>query len=213
MIPILSIETTGELCSAAVMLDAKTYVEKNIKMKHIHSEKLVLMIEDVLRESGLKVNDLKAVAVSLGPGSFTGLRIGMATAKGLAFGANIPIIPVPTFEALAFQINNYLPENIKFNIVNNVNIDEVYYGKFIADNKNAEYISELSLVKKSEIEGKLKADELVFGDFIKEGKNISSPNAISIAKWAVLFGENSATHDYDYLEPTYMKNFVAKVKK
>ncbi len=88
------------------------------------------LIENVMNSAEIKINDIGAIAVSAGPGSFTGLRIGMSAAKGLAFGASIPIIPVPTFEALSFQICSYLPDNEEFIIANKVNVEEVYFAKF-----------------------------------------------------------------------------------
>ena len=74
-------------------------------------------------------DDLKMIAVSDGPGSFTGLRIGMSAAKGMADALSIPIIPVPTFEALALQISSFLDEN-EIVIANKINRDEVYFAKF-----------------------------------------------------------------------------------
>ncbi|MCK5458218.1 MAG: tRNA (adenosine(37)-N6)-threonylcarbamoyltransferase complex dimerization subunit type 1 TsaB, partial [Melioribacteraceae bacterium] len=105
---ILSIETSGELCSVALYFSEQKYDERNILMKHIHSEKLVPMIEELLNSNSVKTNELDWIAVSNGPGSFTGLRIGMTTAKGLAFASNLPILPVPTFDALSLQISIYV---------------------------------------------------------------------------------------------------------
>ena len=101
--------------------------------KNIHSEKLLEVVEAVLKKSLVKINEVGSIAVSSGPGSFTGLRIGMSAAKGLAFGANLPIISVPTFEALALKICDIIPDKTEFVICNKVNT--------ISDMRTANHIS------------------------------------------------------------------------
>jgi len=102
----------------------------NINFKNSHAEKIFEIIDSVIKTSGVRLNNLGVVAVSTGPGSFTGLRIGMSAAKGIAFGASLPIVPVPTFEALAFQLSNHLNDGTEFIIANKVNLKEIYFAKF-----------------------------------------------------------------------------------
>lgn len=128
--PILSIETSESLCGACVYFNDEKYFEAAIRQKNIHAEKLFETIDTVIKSAGVETNDLGAIAVSAGPGSFTGLRIGMSAAKGIAFGLSLPIIPVPTFEALALQISVYLPPGTQFIIANKVNMEEIYCEKF-----------------------------------------------------------------------------------
>lgn len=96
---ILGIETATEVCAAAVAKDGLIVYEKSLRSPHIHSEKLLTLIDLVLK----CVPDYDVVAVSIGPGSFTGLRIGLSAAKGLAYAADKLLVAVPTLEALAFQ--------------------------------------------------------------------------------------------------------------
>ncbi|MEW6701378.1 MAG: tRNA (adenosine(37)-N6)-threonylcarbamoyltransferase complex dimerization subunit type 1 TsaB, partial [Bacteroidota bacterium] len=130
-LPILAIETSGDLCSAAVLLGEKNFVELNYLQKHIHSQKLIDIIDAVLKNANVELKQIKSIAVSMGPGSFTGLRIGLSAVKGIAFGAGLPIIPVPTFDAYAFNIARVLPDGSKFIIAINANIDELYFEKFV----------------------------------------------------------------------------------
>ena len=216
MFPILAIETSGDLCSTAVMINEKSYSEINILQKHIHSEKLLLMIEQVLKSVDLSINEIKQIAFSSGPGSFTGLRIGLAAAKGLALGADLPLVPVPTFDAYAFKISETLEENSIFGIVNNVNTDELYsavYKKKV--NRNLETIKELYLIKKEDFNEFAFSLDAVYGNFShpKVFNKSTFPSAVNIADWAYLFGEELLTYEYDYLEPNYFKKFAAKVKK
>lgn len=95
---ILAIETATAVCAAAAVRDGVVLAEYSLHEKHIHSEKLITIVDRVLQESG----GYDAIAVSIGPGSFTGLRIGLSVAKGLAFASGKPLVPVPTLEALSW---------------------------------------------------------------------------------------------------------------
>ncbi len=215
ILPILAIETSDELCSAAVMLSDDSYAEINFQKKFVHSEKLMPMISDLLKNADLKLGDVKTLAVSMGPGSFTGLRIGLTIAKGLAVGSELPIIPVPTFDALAFQLSSQLPNGTSFVIANNANINEVYFAKYRVKENRFEILTEATLVEKSELSSFQEGEDLLFGNFTIEKKDFktSSPTASAVAKWAYIFGKDLVTFDHDLLEPNYLKNFVVKVKK
>ncbi len=103
---ILGIESSAHVASAAVIEDEVLRAEFTINNGMTHSETLMPMLADMLRLSGTDKESLDAIAVSAGPGSFTGLRIGAATAKGLALGLDLPIISVSTLESLAFNLCN-----------------------------------------------------------------------------------------------------------
>ena len=103
---ILGIETSSQVSSVAVVSDKKIVAEISTQTRFTHSETLLENIANVLKIAEVSEKDLKAIAVSIGPGSFTGLRIGLASAKSLAYAWKIPIIGVPTTEALAFHFFN-----------------------------------------------------------------------------------------------------------
>jgi tRNA threonylcarbamoyladenosine biosynthesis protein TsaB len=214
--PILSIETSGEVCGACVFFDNSRFFEININEKNIHSEKIFEVIESALHLSGIKLNEVGAIAVSSGPGSFTGLRIGMSAAKGLAFGSHKPIIPVPTFEALALQVSALIPRNMKFAICNKVNNEEVYLGSFISLENNYKILDNIKVIKADMVKKNLKNTDLIFGNAIIGDefkpliKKITVPYAGFISKWAYLFGKDLLTFNYDFLEPDYLKNFIVR---
>jgi len=214
MFPILAVETSGELCSAAVMLDEKNFVELNYLQKHIHSEKLIDMIDTVLKTANIKLQECKAVAVSMGPGSFTGLRIGLSAVKGIAFGKNLPIIPISTFEAYAYHIAQYIPITTKFIIIRSASIDELYCAKFIKEENKVRVISPLRLVEKNNLEKIIEEGELLYGNVSSKNelKDAVGLTASAVGKWAYLFGNDLLTFNYDYLEPNYFKKFIVKVK-
>jgi len=101
---ILAIESSSLVASAAVLDEEKITALCTSNNKKNHSETLLPMIDEALRISGTQKNEIEAIAVSKGPGSFTGLRIGGTTAKSLAMALDIPVIPVPTVDALAYNM-------------------------------------------------------------------------------------------------------------
>ncbi|MFV1981642.1 MAG: tRNA (adenosine(37)-N6)-threonylcarbamoyltransferase complex dimerization subunit type 1 TsaB, partial [Rhodothermia bacterium] len=99
---LLSIDTAGSACAVALSTPDDLLAVRVLREPRIHSAKLVPLIREVVEDAGFQTRDIDAVAVSKGPGSYTGLRIGVSTAKGLAFGLDIPLVGVATFEALGW---------------------------------------------------------------------------------------------------------------
>lgn len=217
--PLLAIETSDSICGACVYFTDEKFFSSKLILKHSHAEKLFEVINSVLTMASMTQNELKAIAVSNGPGSFTGLRIGMSAAKGIAQALSIPIIPVPTFEALAFQISSILSEGSTFIISNKVGRDEVYFAKFQIMGNNYIFREELKIITLSEL-NLIPEDILIFGNAFsmsseksKSYKSISAPDPEYIAKWAITFGIEKKITDIDFLEPNYLKDFIVKEKK
>ena len=101
---ILAFETSAKAASVALMEDGKLLGESYQNTGLTHSQTLMVMAEDVLRQCGKTAADVRAVAVAAGPGSFTGVRIGVAAAKGFAWGAELPVFGVSTLEAMALSL-------------------------------------------------------------------------------------------------------------
>lgn len=101
---ILSIDTTGAVASVAIVDETKTIAEFTINHEKTHSQTIMPMIEYMINIIDIELSSIDYIACSNGPGSFTGLRIGAATAKGLAHGLNKQIVPVPTLDSLAYNI-------------------------------------------------------------------------------------------------------------
>lgn len=212
ILPLLAIETSEKLCGVSLLLNENEYYSAKIFLPHSHSEKLFELIEILRDSSSIKLNEIKSVAVSSGPGSFTGLRIGMAAAKGIAAGLNIPIIPVPTFEALAYQLSQILPDGQKFIVANKANRDEAYFAKFHVKSNNYIFEEELKILPISEL--KFNESELLFGNISTNPKQLISPEPEFVGFWAIEFGKNKLVKDFDFLEPNYIKDFIVKeVKK
>jgi tRNA threonylcarbamoyladenosine biosynthesis protein TsaB len=211
--PLLAIETSEKNCGVCLYFNTEKYFEFSFRLKHAHSEKIFELIEKLYKASGSSIRETKAIAVSSGPGSFTGLRIGMAAAKGLAFGSSLPIIPVPTFEAMAMQLSDVLADSSSFVLANKVNADEIYFAKFQVKGNNYIFVEKLSIIKHSNLH---LGDELVFGNVTKvvddneKDFEFASPDAKYIARWAEKFGKDRLTYNYDYLQPDYLKDLIIK---
>ena len=102
---ILGMDSSGLVASAAVWSDDTILAEFTVNNKQTHSQTLLPMIDQVVTMSGKAIEDIDAIAVAAGPGSFTGLRIGSATAKGISLALKKPVIPVPTLEGMAYRVS------------------------------------------------------------------------------------------------------------
>lgn len=101
---ILALDSSGLVASVAIASEEALLAEYTINYKRTHSQTLLPMLDEIIRMADLDISDIDAIAVSAGPGSFTGLRIGSATAKGLGLALDKPIIPIPTVDGLAYNL-------------------------------------------------------------------------------------------------------------
>jgi len=108
---LLALETADTTCGVAVWHDGTCRAAAHIHRPRVHAARLVPLVHDTLEHADLEPNQVDAVAVSAGPGSYTGLRIGMSTAKGVAMACGIPLIPVPTLEAAAYALAPWVQPN------------------------------------------------------------------------------------------------------
>lgn len=215
--PILALETSEKICGVCLYFSDDKYFESKINLKNSHSEKIFSSINYVLKSADINIKDVEEIAVSTGPGSFTGLRIGMSAAKGLALGSNIPIVPVPTFEAIALQVKKYFKINSEIIIAERVNSDEAYFAKINIDKEKIDFIIPLQ-VKKIDKLNEIIGKEPIITNISLEEKiinnnfiiNLGAPDPFYIAKWSKYFGTGVKTSKYDFLEPNYLKNFLIK---
>lgn len=105
---ILCLETATPICSVALNDGTKNLALRECKGQNAHSEKITIFIDEILKEKGIQIKQLDAVAVSKGPGSYTGLRIGVSTAKGICYAADLPLMAVDTLHAMAYGMRDKL---------------------------------------------------------------------------------------------------------
>ena len=104
---ILSLDTTAEICSAAISDDTRLIAEMTVNTGNTHSQTLLPVVEQILKISETSLDEIELFACSTGPGSFTGVRIGVATIKGLAYGKSKPCVSVSTLDALAYNLKGF----------------------------------------------------------------------------------------------------------
>jgi tRNA threonylcarbamoyladenosine biosynthesis protein TsaB len=218
---ILSIETSTKVCSVAIHNMGELVAESTLYVDKSHSEKLALLIQDLVTYADLKTNDLTAVAIASGPGSYTGLRIGTSTAKGLCYALDIPLIAVNTLEAMAYGVSQSITEDLVLCPMLDARRMEVY--SLLANKEltiihptEAKIIDENSYVKELS-----KNKILFFGNGANKCEPIlgSNPNAFFIKSYAisaVYVGalawkkyQHKEIEDLAYFEPEYLKEFKA----
>ncbi|UZD22207.1 tRNA (adenosine(37)-N6)-threonylcarbamoyltransferase complex dimerization subunit type 1 TsaB [Algoriphagus halophytocola] len=220
---ILSIETSTPVCSVALHHEGVFLAEKSIHEKGAHSEKLMGMIGDLLKQTGIDATQIDAVAVSEGPGSYTGLRIGVSVAKGLAFGWNIPMIGVSTLKALAWAACVNHEDAPLIIAMLDARRQEVYREVF---DRNLDSLANLDaeVLDENSFGNYLEQSKVYFvGDAnLKASRLISHDNAIFLeieisAKYigdlALELFEKSEFVDLAYFVPNYLKEFKALQSK
>src|SRR4051812_5249335 len=118
MATILHLETATTVCSVALAKDGKLLALKEQSGDYSHAENLTVFIENVLQQAGIALTSVDAIAISKGPGSYTGLRIGVSTAKGLCYSLNKPLIAIDTLQYLAIGVSQ--THNLTSNIQNQI---------------------------------------------------------------------------------------------
>ncbi len=229
---ILNIETSTAVCSVSLGKDGKLLAYKENKEGMNHATHLTVFIDSILKENGLTPNDLDAIAVSMGPGSYTGLRIGVSTAKGLCYGSNLPLIAVSTLqamtvpllrdEAIISQLGD--PEASIFCPMIDARRMEVYTAFYSYKNEELRKVSAEIIDEESFVSDLAKNEIVFFGDgSSKCQSSLQSSNAIfvdDITPTAIGMIELSeakykieAFEDVAYFEPFYLKDFVATTPK
>ena len=223
---ILCLETSTAVCSVALVENGNVVALRESLDGQNHAEKITLFIDEVMKEAGIAYKDLDAVATSMGPGSYTGLRIGVSTAKGLCYAMEKPLIAIDTLAAMAhgFKANSQQPAAILCPMIDARRM-EVYTAFF---NEKLERTSEteaLVIDENSFMELKQDNHLYLFGDgadklaaLFENDENITVVekfhcSAAYMAKLADEAFKNKQFVDTAYFEPFYLKNFVPGMPK
>lgn len=217
---ILNIETATKNCSVSLTKNGQTIALREIaEQGYSHAEKLHVFIEEIIREAGILFNDLSAVAVSQGPGSYTGLRIGVSTAKGLCYSLNIPLISTDTLTSLASKVK--IEKGIIIPMIDARRM-EVYSAIFdsnfamirevqaevLNENSFSDFKETIYFLGDSNEKAKtiLTNSNFVFlDDFVYPSS--TEMNILSFEKY-----KNRTFEDVAYFEPYYLKDFMMITK-
>ena len=218
---ILNIETATKNCSVALSKDGRTLAIRELSEQNFsHAEKLHVFIEELFAESHLKLQDLSAIAVSQGPGSYTGLRIGVSAAKGLCYALSIPLIAVDTLEILARKINISNGTILPMIDARRLEVYSAFFDSNYAKIREtkAEIIDENSFQEETEIlhligDGAMKFKEILTGEKFKYYPEMQFPSATEMSLISFQKFQNKQFEDVAYFEPFYLKDFVLITKK
>ena len=149
---VLGIDTSATTCAVALLENETLLAQETVFAGKAHSEVIMLAIDHLLQVTHRKISDVELIAVSEGPGSFTGVRIGVSVVKGLAFGDRIPTVGVSTLEALAY---NLLGMEGLICAVMDARRNQVYHARFLCNNGRIERLSPDDLLPLSEVEAQI----------------------------------------------------------
>lgn len=216
---ILNIETSTKACSVALHKNGELIVSReDLTTNFSHSEKLLKFISKLFSDAKLSLSDLDAIAVSMGPGSYTGLRIGVSTAKGLCYGLDIPLISISTLKAMSFGMALEIKADLYCPMIDARRM-EVYSAFFDINNTEVRKI-QADIIDENSYKKELEKKVVFFGDGSEKIKEkIKHENAMFIsnihpsAKNMGLLSyqkfNKSLFEDLAYFEPFYLKDFVA----
>jgi len=219
---ILHIETSTKNCSVSIANNGKLFSLKEINTgDYSHAEMLHPLINEALLESKLTIKDIEAIAVGKGPGSYTGLRIGVSAAKGLCFANDIPLISINSLEILAQSIT--IDSGLIIPMIDARRLE--VYAAIYDKNLNAVRETKAEIIDSHSFLDELQNQKVYFlGDGAKKCKEIILhenavfienvfPSAKKMATISYHKFKNESTEDVAYFEPFYLKNFVATQEK
>ena len=226
MTDIILIETSAALCSTALARDGKVISSRESDIPHSHASKTAPFIKEMLDEQGIGVHDCQAVCVSRGPGSYTGLRVGTSTAKGLCFGAGIPLVSIGTLDILVRQAQEegLVPEGCRHVVpVIDARRMEIYCAVFNPEGRQLTPTAPVILESGSFNDILSEGPVLFIGDAAEKCKGVISaenaffatccPKAASMASLAQAAFDEGKFEDTAYFEPFYLKDFIATKPK
>lgn len=218
---ILALESSTRRCSVALFRDGRelAWRDQTDPVGFVHAEKLHLFIQEVLQEADLTPADLDAVAVGLGPGSYTGLRIGASAAKGLAHALNIPVMGVGSLQVLAWQAHAWKPEANRILAVIDARRMEVYAQWFSGSAEPTQQAQNEVLTTGSFLAQDHHVPTVVVGDCTTKCQTVlpadwhflpdEGPTARAMGTWVEEAFSNSEFLDLAYFEPYYFKAYQA----
>ena len=225
---ILHIETSTATCSVALSENGELLANIDQTEKNIHASSLTLFIQSVLKEVNRDIKELNAVAVSMGPGSYTGLRIGVSTAKGLCYALDIPLIAVNTLESMTsgfknrcFSVNKHtlfcpMIDARRMEVYSAVFDDELKMikgvGAVVVDENSFKDVLDTHIVYFFG-DGAAKCEDILGTHLNARVLDIYTNSAVDMISIAHEKYEHKNFVDVAYIEPYYLKDYIAGVKK
>ena len=223
-VKILALDTATENCSVALLVDDKVYVRSEVAPRD-HTKKILPMVDEVLKEAGLTLTDLDALAFGRGPGSFTGVRIGIGIAQGLSFGADLPMIGISTLAAMAQgAYRKHGAEQVATAI--DARMSEVYWARYLRQEDGTWLVADEETVLSPELVAQNSypdehqwytvgtgwqsySEALCQVKFATQESEVLFPDAEDIVQLAKFELAKGNTMDAEQASPVYLRDTVA----
>lgn len=229
----LSIDTATSLCSAGILRQSQCLSERSVASERSHNAVLPALIEDVVKDAGIRLKEISLIAVSIGPGSFTGLRVGLSYTKGLAMGLGIPVVPVGTLDALALNLldriehqTRIFDDTVMLCPITTARKGEVFGRIYTASHSKCQPTGDIFAGNCSDIQEHVQDGTWIGGEGLKtlaealdhrfnERYNVVTDLDVSAAKVGLLGLEKHLASPVDSkklleMEPLYMKEFTIR---
>ena len=217
---LLALETSTTVCSVALYKGEQLLGSSELRIEKSHSSHITVMIEQLVSNCGHKMEEVNAVAISGGPGSYTGLRIGTSTAKGLCYALNIPLIEVSTLHSMAYQVTNYTPKPERFVFCPMLDARRMEVYTCVLSHALEELVPIAPVVLSEETFQELlqKQPVIFFGSGAEKFRALAEnnqnamfvdsvvPSAVPVGKLALKKYEQQVFEDVAYYEPFYLKD-------
>ncbi|NLJ81935.1 MAG: tRNA (adenosine(37)-N6)-threonylcarbamoyltransferase complex dimerization subunit type 1 TsaB [Bacteroidales bacterium] len=217
---ILCIETSTEICSVAISKAGKLIALQEDSKGNSHAEQLMPLIDKILHQTNISIHQIDAVCFSEGPGSYTGLRIGLSTAKGLCYALKIPLIMVSTLQSMAWGARSLFPDKSLYCPLIDARRMEVYYAVYNNDLQLIEKVQP-KIIEPDSFKEFIEKQSIVFSgngvkktkEFISSHPNITFSTSKNSASYMIELAfekyKNKHVADLAYSEPFYLKEFIA----
>jgi tRNA threonylcarbamoyladenosine biosynthesis protein TsaB len=218
---VLGIETSTAVCSVGLASESGLHAELSLVESHIHSEKLLTLIRGVCEDQKITLPQIDGVAVSIGPGSFTGLRIGLSTAKGLCYAWGKPLIAVPAFESIAEAAFMSHPQIGRAIVCADAKQGDYYFGAYEKKNGKLYEFLPVQIGNLTTALSVMTRETMIVTDRMDEVRKTSDKSGVIenilsycrgdvIARIAIERLKNGVKNAPENLEPMYLKDFVIR---
>ena len=217
---ILAVDTTTSSCSAALLMGGELITQCQIAERD-HTQLLLPMVDTLLGKGGLKLSQISVIAFTSGPGSFTGIRVGFGIVQGLAFGADLPVLPVSTLETLAYTAIRKLKIQTDAHIIPmlDARMHEIYWAQFNYNSTNLTRVNADCVSPPEALNTVLKYPSVIIGDGLNYSDRLPEasldschdgllPEAQDIFKIACPLIEKGEVIDIQEASPVYLRNQI-----
>lgn len=218
MTRLLALDTTTEACSAALWASGALVAEERVIEPRGHTQRLLPMVESLLAKAGWALSQLDGIACTRGPGSFTGVRVGVSAAQGLAYAAELPVLPLSTLDVLAWQGRQLQPRFARWQVAMDARMGELYTAGYCVTEAGLERLTDEALLAPQALTvwseddcGRIGAG-WALDPLNQWGSSVSDdlPAARHVASWAdrVLLQSPDAWATPIELQPVYLRDRV-----